>query len=89
MKIDPKNIREKSIISHQFAKAVRKLVEDGKIDDVKSFCIKYHYNKGLLANIESGKQEAPKDILYQMVIDFKLNPAYFFPTKGKSESLYL
>lgn len=84
-----KDFKEKSVISHQFTKAVRKLIADGKIEDVKSFCAKYNYNKGLLANIESGKQEVPKDILYNMVLDYKLNPGYFFPKEGENPELFI
>ncbi len=89
MKISAGTLNEKSVISHQFAKAVRTLIKDKKAADVKALCEKYGYQKGLIRNVETGMQEAPKDFLYGIVIDFNLNPGYFFPNKGEEPELYI
>lgn len=80
---------EKNIISHQFIKAARQLIADKIILDQKELCTKYNYDKSFFNKIAKGEQSVPYDVLYQLVVDFNLNPSYFFPKPKSTESLYL
>ncbi len=80
---------EKNIISHQFIKAARELMADNMLQDQKELCNKYNYDKSLFNKNAKGEQSVPYDVLYQFVLDYELNPSYFFPSKTSSNSLYL
>jgi len=80
---------EKNIISRQFIRAARQLIADNVIVDQKELCTKYNYDKSFFSKIAKGEQSVPYDVLYQFVLDFKLNPSYFFPSNNIAESLYL
>ena len=87
--MDASSFTEKNIISHQFIRAARQLIADKVILDQKELCTKYNYDKSFFSKIAKGEQSVPYDVLYQFVLDFKLNPSYFFPKENRVESLYL
>ncbi len=87
--MDASSFTEKNIISRQFIRAARQLIADKIIHDQKELCAKYNYDKSFFNKIAKGEQSVPYDVLYQFVLDFKLNPSYFFPSHNKTESLYL
>ena len=80
---------EKNIISHQFIKAARQLIADKVVLDQKELCTRYNYDKSFFNKVAKGEQSVPYDVLYQFVLDYNLNPSYFFPKLKNSESLYL
>jgi len=87
--MDASSFTEKNIISRQFIRAARQLIADNVIIDQKELCTKYNYDKSFFSKIAKGEQSVPYDVLYQFVLDFKLNPSYFFPKDNRIESLYL
>lgn len=77
-KLTSAGIPEKTIISAQFVKVVDKLIADRKFDDYKSFAEYYGYAKSLIAHIRSGRQDVPVELLYEVVLDWKINPGFLF-----------
>ncbi len=73
-----RTIKEKSIISHQFVKAVEILIRDGHVKSKSKFGLMYGHSKSFVSHITAGEQDVTVDILYKVVKDFKLNPAFFF-----------
>lgn len=77
-KLTSAGIPEKTIISGQFVKVVDRLIADRKFDDYKSFAEYYGYAKSLMAHIRSGRQDVPVELLYEVVLDWKINPGFVF-----------
>ena len=84
-KLSSAGLAEKSVISAQFVKVVDKLITDRKFDDYKSFAEYYGYAKSLIAHIRSGRQDVPVELLYDVVLDWKINPYFVF---GISDKIY-
>lgn len=81
-KLTSAGIPEKTIISAQFIKVIDRLIADGKFDDYKSFAEYYGYAKSLIAHIRSGRQDVPVELLYDVVLDWKINPYFVFGLGG-------
>ena len=81
-KLTSAGLAEKSVISAQFVKVVDRLIADKKFDDYKSFAEYYGYAKSLIAHIRSGRQDVPIELLYEVVLDWKINPYFVFGLDG-------
>ena len=85
----PVNYSEKNIITHQSVKAINQLILDGKFKNRTDFCSWCGYNKSFYGKLSKGLMSFPLPILYKLVIAFKLNPDYFFPSStNKVPELY-
>ena len=77
-KLSAANLTEKSIVSTQFVKIVDGLINDGLVEDYKSISDKYGYSKNLLSHIKAGRQDAPIELLYNVILDYKIDPFFAF-----------
>lgn len=77
-KLTSAGIPEKTIISGQFVKIVDRLIADGKFNSYRSFAEYYGHAKSLIAHIRSGRQDVSVELLYEVVLDWKINPYYVF-----------
>lgn len=71
-------LTEKSIISGQFVKVVDQLKVDGHFGLDEEFCEHYGYSKKMLNHVRKGRQDVSIDLLYNVVIDWKVNPGFLF-----------
>ncbi|MDH5381966.1 MAG: hypothetical protein OEW75_14005 [Cyclobacteriaceae bacterium] len=76
---------EKSIISAQFVKVVDRLKADRHFALDEEFCEHYGYSKKMLNHIRKGRQDVSIDLLYNVVLDWKINPYFIF---GISDQVY-
>ncbi len=79
------NLVEKSIISAQFIKVCEQLRKDGKFHSEEEFCENYGYSRKTVNHIKKGRQNVSIDLLYEVVLEWKINPYFIF---GLSEDVY-
>lgn len=85
-KLSASNLPEKSIISAQFIKVVDQLIKDGKVADYKSLLEKYGYGKYVISHIKDGTADVAIDLLYNVVLDYKIDPSFLFAIEVKAIS---
>lgn len=71
-------IPEKTIISAQFVKLAEQLIGDRHFRDQEHFAMHYGYAKHLLSHIKAGRQDVTPELLYNVVLDWKINPYFIF-----------
>ena len=77
-KLTSSGLDEKSIISAQFVKVVDQLRADGHFDLDEDFCAYYGYSKKMLNHVRKGRQDVSIELLYDVVLDWKVNPYFVF-----------
>ncbi|MDO9000964.1 MAG: hypothetical protein Q7W45_14450 [Bacteroidota bacterium] len=72
------DFKEKNIVSHKFIEAYNKLKQKGVFDTYDDFAVQYGYGKVVMTKIATGVQEVPMILLWAMIIDYGVNPGFFF-----------
>jgi hypothetical protein len=72
------DFKEKNIVSHKFIEAYNKLKQKGVFDTYDDFAVQYGYGKEVMTKIATGVQEVPMILLWAMIIDYGVNPGFFF-----------
>jgi len=72
------NLPEKSIISAQFVKVIEPLIEDKKVESGAELLSNYGYSRSVISHIKKGTQNAPIDLLYEIVFDYRINFPFLF-----------
>ena len=75
------DFREKSIVSHKFMEAFNKLKQQGTFKSYDEFAKKYGYDRVVMANVATGRQEVPIILLWGMIIDYGIDANFFFEVK--------
>lgn len=76
---------EKSIISAQFVKVYEQLRKEDKFHSEEEFCENYGYSRKTINHIRKGRQNVSIDLLYDVVLEWKINPYFIF---GLSQDVY-
>ncbi len=84
-KLTSSGLEEKSVISAQFVKVVDRLRADGRFELDEDFCEHYGYSKKMLNHVRKGRQDVSIELLYDLVLDWKVNPYFIF---GLSNQVY-
>ncbi|MDO9184505.1 MAG: hypothetical protein Q7W13_00725 [Bacteroidia bacterium] len=72
------DFKEKNIVSHKFIEAYNKLKQKGVFNTYDDFAVQYGYGKEVMTKIATGVQEVPMILLWAMIIDYGVNPGFFF-----------
>ncbi|MGQ0827870.1 MAG: hypothetical protein ACT4ON_05705 [Bacteroidota bacterium] len=72
------DFKEKNIVSHKFIEAYNKLKQKGVFNTYDDFSVQYGYGKEVMTKIATGIQEVPMILLWAMIIDYGVNPGFFF-----------
>ncbi len=72
------DFKEKNIVSHKFIEAYNKLKQKGIFNTYDDFAVQYGYGKEVMTKIATGVQEVPMILLWAMIIDYGVNPGFFF-----------
>ena len=82
-KLSATGLEEKSILSAQFIKVVDRLKADGHFAIDEEFCEHYGYSKKMLNHLRKGRQDVSIELLYNVVIYWKVNPYFVFGLSNK------
>ncbi len=77
-KISASGLTEKDVISSQFVKIVDRLIQDQHFESKKHFSEHYGYHRGHVDNIKRGLVDVSGNLLYTVVLDWKINPLFVF-----------
>lgn len=72
------DFKEKNIVCHKFIEAYNKLKQQGEFDTYDDFVVQYGYGKEVMTKIATGVQDVPMILLWAMIIDYGVNPGFFF-----------
>jgi len=75
------DFKEKSIVSHRFMEAFNKLKQQGKFKSYDEFAKEYGYDRVVMANVATGRQEVPMILLWALVVDYGVNANFLFDLK--------
>ena len=84
-KLSANGLVEKSIISAQFIKVYEQLRNESKYNSDAEFCENYGYSRRTISHIRKGRNNVSIDLLYEVVLEWKINPYFIF---GLSEDVY-
>jgi hypothetical protein len=85
-KVSSSRLIEKSVISSQFVKVYEELRKDKKFNSDAEFCEYYGYSKSTIVHIKKGRQDVSMELLFDVVMDWKVNPYFIF---GLSQQVFL